>query len=101
MTVDPLGELAARLGYALDPAQVTAMGEAVAAAEPHAAALRGIPVPPEAADPAYGEAWLAAGPARTEAGSAKGVGTPRVGSDGRAGPAGGRAWASRRRVGDS
>jgi len=59
VTADPLGELAGRLGYALDPAQVAAMGEAVAAAEPHAAALRGIPVRPEHADPALGEAWLA------------------------------------------
>ncbi|MFP5070461.1 amidase family protein [Pseudonocardia nantongensis] len=57
-TADELGALAARLGYTLDPDQVTAMGEAVAGAEPEAAALRAVPVPMTAADPAGGDSWL-------------------------------------------
>ncbi|MCE0762810.1 amidase [Pseudonocardia kujensis] len=55
---EELGALAARLGYTLDPAQVKDMAEAVAAAEPAAAALRDLPVRPETADPFRGEAWL-------------------------------------------
>ena len=55
---EELGALAARLGYALDPAQVKDMAEAVAAAEPAAAALRDLPVRPETADPFRGETWL-------------------------------------------
>ncbi|BBG01015.1 MULTISPECIES: amidase [Pseudonocardia] len=55
---DELGALAARLGYALDPAQLSAMAEAVAGAESAVSELRGIPVPPAAADPAAGEYWL-------------------------------------------
>lgn len=58
-TADELGALAARLGYTLDPGQVTAMHDAVAGAEPAVAALRAAPVPAAAADPARGEAWLA------------------------------------------
>ncbi|OLM17530.1 MULTISPECIES: amidase [unclassified Pseudonocardia] len=58
-----LGALAARLGYALEPDQVAAMGEAVAGTEPVAAALREIPVPAVAADPAAGDAWLLPPPA--------------------------------------
>ncbi|MYW70596.1 hypothetical protein GTW08_00445, partial [Pseudonocardia sp. SID8383] len=48
-TADELGALAARLGYTLDPGQVTAMHDAVAGAEPAVAALRAAPVPAAAA----------------------------------------------------
>jgi aspartyl-tRNA(Asn)/glutamyl-tRNA(Gln) amidotransferase subunit A len=58
-SAEELGALASRLGYTLDPAQVADMAEAVAAAEPAAAALRGCPVRPELADPIRGERWLA------------------------------------------
>ncbi|GAA1836753.1 amidase [Pseudonocardia ailaonensis] len=51
---DALGALAAHLGYRLTPPQVEAMAAAVAATEPHAAALR---AEPTLIDPDQGNAW--------------------------------------------
>ncbi|ANY08516.1 amidase [Pseudonocardia sp. HH130630-07] len=57
-TADEIGAVAARLGYTLSPDQLATAAEAVAGAEPALAALRAVPVPAEAVDPAYGDAWL-------------------------------------------
>ncbi|MCW0216447.1 MAG: amidase [Pseudonocardia sp.] len=84
-SADDLGspaELAARLGFTLDTAQVEAMREAVAVAEPATARLRVRPVPAADADPARGDAWLRpdlpAGRDSRDIGSHRPVGAPSV-----------------------
>lgn len=63
--VDELAAQVARLGFALDAAQVGALREAVVASEPAVAELRSRPRPADAdADPAHGDRWVRAGAGR-------------------------------------